>query len=139
MSDTLMVFVSGLISGGFAIPAGFLLDLPPLVTYLAACAGSIAGLVVFAFAGSGLRRWIVARMGDAEEGQEKGARLLGSWGVRGLGLVGPIFPGVTISVLAGLAAGVDRGELVRWMTIGIVGLFGLYTIGLVILIAVTGI
>lgn len=139
VSDFLIVFTTALLSGGFAIPAGFLLELPALVTYLAACAGSIAGLVVFAFVGGGLRSWIVGRMDNPEEAQEKVAKLLGKWGVRGLGLIGPIFPGVTVSVLAGLAAGVDRNELVKWMTIGIFGLFGLYTVGLALLIEITGI
>ena len=35
MSDHLIVAVVAVISGGFAIPVGFLLDLPPLETYLA--------------------------------------------------------------------------------------------------------
>jgi hypothetical protein len=139
VSDFLVVFTTALLSGGFAIPAGFLLELPALTTYVAASAGSIAGMVVFAFVGGGLRSWIVNRMDNPEEAQEKVAKVLGKWGVRGLGLIGPIFPGVTVSVLAGLAAGVDRNELVKWMTIGIFGLFGLYTIGLALVIEITGI
>jgi len=39
-------------------------------------------------------------------------------------------------VIAGLAVGADRGELIRWMTIGILALFALYTAGLVVLIEV---
>lgn len=139
MSDFLIVFVTALLSGGFAIPAGFLLELPMVVTYIAACAGSIAGMIVFAFVGGGLRSWIVKRMKQPDDAQEKVAGLLGKWGVRGLGLVGPIFPGVTVSVLAGLAAGVDRNELVKWMTIGIFGLFAIYTLGLALIIEITGI
>ena len=139
MSDALIVFTTALLSGGFAIPAGFLLELPAVVTYLAACAGSIAGMVVFAFVGGGLRTWMMNRMDDPEAAQEKVAGLLGKWGIRGLGLIGPIFPGVTISVVAGLAIGADRNELIKWMTIGIFGLFALYTVGLALLIEITGI
>jgi hypothetical protein len=139
MSDVLIVFSTALLSGGFAIPTGFLLELPAIVTYLAAAAGSIAGMAVFAFVGGGLRSWIVGRMKDPEAAQENVAGLLGKWGVRGLGLIGPIFPGVTVSVLAGLAAGVDRSELIKWMTIGIFGLFALYTAGLALLIVITGV
>jgi hypothetical protein len=139
MSDVLIVFTTALLSGGFAIPAGFLLELPMLTTYVAACAGSIAGMVVFAFVGGGLRTWIMKRVKQPEEAQEKVAGLLGKWGVRGLGLIGPIFPGVTVSVVAGLAIGVDRNELVKWMTIGIFGLFAVYTVGLAIIIEITGI
>ena len=46
---------------------------------------------------------------------------------------------VPIGLGGGLAAGVDRNELVKWMTIGIFGLFGLYTVGLALLIEITGI
>ena len=77
MSDLLIVFTTALLSGGFAIPAGFLLELPAIATYLAACAGSIAGLVVFAFVGGGLRTWIINRMDNPEEAQQKVAGLLG--------------------------------------------------------------
>jgi hypothetical protein len=139
MSDLLIVFTTALLSGGFAIPSGFLLELPAIETYLAACAGSIAGMVVFAFVGGGLRTWIMNRMDNPEEAQEKVAGLLGKWGVRGLGLIGPIFPGVTVSVVAGLAVGADRNELIKWMTIGVFGLFGVYTVGLALLIEITGI
>jgi len=136
MSDFWIVFLTALLSGGFAIPLGFLLELPALTAYLAAVAGAATGMLVFAFVGGGLRNWIVGRMKDPEQAQERVSRLLGERGVRGLGLIGPIFPGVTVSVIAGLAVGADRGELIRWMTIGILALFALYTAGLVVLIEV---
>jgi hypothetical protein len=139
MSDFLVVFLTALLSGGFAIPTGFLLEMPLISIYVAACAGSIAGMVAFSFVGGGLRRWIVKRVKDPEAAQERVAGLLGQWGMKGLGLIGPIFPGVTVSVLAGLAAGVNRNELIKWMTIGIFGLFALYTVGLALLIEITGI
>ena len=75
-------------------------------------------------------------MKNPEQAKERVGRLLGERGVRGLGLFGPIFPGVTVSVIVGLAMGADRGELIRWMSIGILGLFAIYTLGLVLLIEV---
>lgn len=139
MSDFLVVFLTALLSGGFAIPAGFLLEMPLIGIYVAACAGCVAGMVIFAFVGGGLRKWIVKRVKDPEAAQERVAELLGHWGVRGLGLIGPLFPGVTVSVLAGLAAGVDRTELIKWMMVGIFGLFAVYTVGLALIIEITGI
>jgi hypothetical protein len=56
------------------------------------------------------------------------------YGVRGLGVVGPIFPGVTASVAGGLALGLDRRALGKWMTIGIIAMYGLYTLGLSLLV-----
>ena len=139
MSDHLIVAVVAVISGGFAIPVGFLLDLPPLETYLAAVVGALAGMAFFIFVGSGLRDWIVKKANISEERMTKGSRMLGEYGVRGLGLVGPIFPGVTVSVLIGLAAGIDRKELATWMSIGVLAMYALYTVGLALIIEIAGI
>lgn len=139
MSDFLIVAATALLSGGFAIPLGFLLEMPILDVYLAAVIGAIVGMIVFAFVGGGIRRFAVSRMKDPDDAHARVSKVLGQWGVRGLGLVGPIFPGVTVSVVVGLAVGVDRNELVRWMTVGILTLYGVYTIGLAILIEITGV
>jgi membrane protein DedA with SNARE-associated domain len=139
MSDHLIVAVVAVISGGFAIPVGFLLDLPPLETYLAAVVGALAGMAFFVFVGSGLRDWIVKKASISDEKMSKGSQMLGKYGIRGLGLVGPIFPGVTVSVLIGLAAGIDRKQLVIWMSIGVLAMYAVYTVGLALIIEIAGI
>ena len=139
MSDFLLVAVTALLSGGFAIPLGFLLEMSALDVYIASVIGSVVGMAVFAFVGGGLRRLVVSRMKDPEAAQERVSGLLGRWGVRGLGLIGPIFPGVTVSVIVGIGIGVDRNRLVRWMSFGILGLYAIYTIGLALLIEITGV
>ena len=75
-------------------------------------------------------------MKNPEQVQERVSRMLGDRGVRGLGLIGPLFPWVTVSTVAGLAVGANRRELIKQMTIGIFALFALYAVGLVILIEV---
>jgi membrane protein DedA with SNARE-associated domain len=139
MSDHPIVAVVAVISGGFAIPVGFLLELPPLETYLAAVVGALAGMLFFIFVGSGLRDWIVRKANISEEKMGKGKEILGDYGTRGLGLVGPLFPGVTVSVLIGLAAGIDQKELAMWMSIGILGMYAIYTVGLAVIIEIAGI
>jgi membrane protein DedA with SNARE-associated domain len=139
MSDHPIVAVVAVISGGFAIPVGFLLELPPFETYLAAVAGALAGMLFFIFVGSGLRDWIVRKANISEEKMGKGKEMLGDYGTRGLGLVGPLFPGVTVSVLIGLAAGIDRKDLAMWMSIGILGMYAIYTVGLALVIEIAGI
>lgn len=138
MSDFLIVVITASLSGGFAIPLGFLLEMPALSVYAASVLGAIIGMMVFAFVGGGLRTWIMTRMKNPEDGQEKVQALLGKWGTEGLGLIGPIFPGVTISVIAGLAIGIERKELIKWMTVGIFALYAVYTFGLAVLIEITG-
>ncbi len=139
MTDHLIVAIVAVISGGFAIPVGFLLDLPALETYLAAAAGALLGMFVFVFVGAGLREWIVRKLDLSEDRLEGGRRMLGKYGTEGLGLIGPIFPGVTVSALIGLAAGIDRRELATWMALGIVILYGVYTVGLAVIIELAGI
>lgn len=139
MTDHLIVAVVAIISGGFAIPVGFLLDLPAIETYLAAAAGALFGMIFFVFVGSGLRSWIVKRANISDEKLEKGKDMLGKYGTRGLGLIGPIFPGVTVSVLIGLTAGIDKKDLTKWMSIGVLGMYAIYTVGLAVIIEITGI
>jgi hypothetical protein len=139
MADHLIVALVAAISGGFAIPIGFLLDLPPIETYLAAVAGALGGLFLFVFVGAGLRGWIVRKANVTDEQLDKGRAVLGEYGVKGLGFVGPIFPGVTVSVLIGLAAGVDPKELARWMSLGVLAMYAVYVVGLWILVEVIGI
>ncbi len=139
MTDHLIVALVAIISGGFAIPVGFLLDLPPIETYLAAAVGALVGMAVFVFVGAGLRDWIVNRLNITEEKLEGGKRMLGKYGTKGLGLIGPIFPGVTVSALIGLAAGIDRRELATWMALGVVLMYGIYTVGLFAIIEIAGI
>jgi len=136
VADHLIVAVVAAVSGGFAIPLGFLLDLPPIETYLAASAGSLAGMALFVFVGGSLRDWIVRKAKITQEQMEKGRRVLGKYGVQGLGLIGPIFPGVTVSVLIGLGAGVERKELAKWMSLGILTMYAIYVAGLWILVEV---
>ena len=109
-----------LVSGGFAIPIGFALGLPAIEVYLTATIGSMAGLVVFLFAGDRIRARLIK--GDVEAQPDRdGAirRIADRFGARGLGLVGPLFPGVTASVVIGLALRLPRGEIARWMSVGI--------------------
>ncbi|MFV9672134.1 MAG: small multi-drug export protein [Acidimicrobiia bacterium] len=139
MTDHLIVAIVAILSGGFAIPVGFLLDLPAIETYLAAIAGALVGMIFFIFVGSGLRNWIVKRANISDEKLGKGQQMLGKYGVEGLGLIGPIFPGVTVTVLIGLAAGIDRKELAKWMSIGVLAMYGIYTVGLALIIEIAGI
>jgi hypothetical protein len=127
------------LSGGFAIPIGFALGLPAIEVYLAATLGSMAGLVVFLFAGDRIRARLIE--GDAEEQPPpEGAirRIADRYGAKGLGLVGPIFPGVTASVVIALGLRLPRGEIARWMSAGIAVMFALYTTGLWLLVEVVG-
>ena len=129
MAKLAVVGIIGAYFGGFAIPAGFLLDLPPLATYLAALAGALALTWIVLLSGGAARDWLVQRFAAREEKAESRVQgLIDRYGVKGLGLIGPIFPGVAASALAGLALGLETRALARWMSVGTAALYAVYTL-----------
>jgi len=136
----LVVAAISAVSGGFAIPIGFALSLSPIEVYVSATAGSMFGLVVFLYAGDAVRtRLTRGTEPKPPEPDSSIRRFADRYGAKGLGMVGPIFPGVTASVLIGLALGMPRAAIARWMSIGIAVMFALYCAGLWLLIEVVGI
>lgn len=154
----IVVMIAGFVLGGWAVPLGFVLGLGPVVTFVAAAGGGLLGCWAFLLAGDQIAARVhrhrgddktagasaadvgsepsTAEPSDAEADTDAGrvAQFVDRYGVRGLGLVGPIFPGVTASVVGGLALGLDRRQLGRWLTIGIVVMYGLYALGLSLLV-----
>jgi hypothetical protein len=138
------VAVCGLVLGGWAIPLGFLLEVPAPLIYVAAALGGILGCWGLLFLADRIATWWHRWRGTDAAPAAAGAPgpagrvrvLIDRWGAKGVGLVGPIFPGVTASVLAGTAAGLDRRALARWMTVGIAVMYGLYVIGAWVLLQV---
>lgn len=136
----IVVALISFVSGGFAIPIGFALGLSPIEVYLAATAGSLAALVIFLYAGDKIRDRLTKNRPVNEPDPDSRIRILANrFGAKGLGLVGPIFPGVTASVVLGFALGMKKAALARWMSIGIAVMFALYCAGLWLLIEVVGV
>ncbi len=135
----MVVAAISFVSGGFAIPIGFSLSLSAVEVYIAASVGSMLGLWVFLFAGDRLRIRLTGKEEpDPPDPESRIGRFADRYGAKGLGMVGPLFPGVTASVLLGLTLGMKRAALGRWMTIGIGLMFALYCGGLWVLIEVVG-
>ena len=141
-----VVALAGFLIGGWSVPLGFVLGISPLVTWLAAAGGGLTGCWAFILAGDRVKAWWRQRRGEAPESPvrddestsdddtERMRRFLDRYGVKGLGIVGPIFPGVTASVAGGLAMGLDGRQLGKWMSIGILIMYTLYTVGLMLLV-----
>jgi hypothetical protein len=133
----LLVALVGLLLGGWAIPLGFVIGLSPLGIYLAAVAGGLIGGIAFLLLGDHMSTWLRTRherdTGSGPSMPPWLGRVVDTYGSRGLGLVGPLILGVTASVIACVALDLDRGPFVRWMTVSIVGLYGVYVLGLVVI------
>lgn len=132
------VAVIGFLAGGFAVPAGFYLGLSPVETYLSTMVGGVLGTLGLVYAGAGVRDRLSARL-EAKRGRAlaRVQRLVDRFGAKGLGIIGPIFPGVTVSVIVGLVLGIERRALAVWLCIGVAILYGAYTAGLWLLIKMT--
>lgn len=130
--------VLSFVSGGFGIPVGFALGLAAWEVLVAACTGAIGGLVIFLYVGDAVRARVSTTAGPPER-DSAARRVADRFGARGLGLVGPLFPGTTLSVVLGLAMGFSRRSLAVWMSIGILALYSAYTVGLWALIGLIGI
>ncbi len=149
------VIIAGFVLGGWAVPLGFVLGLGPVATFVSAAGGGLVGCWLFLLAGDQITKWFHHFRGtedtetagdeiaessdevdDEPDDSEVGrvASFVDRYGVRGLGIVGPIFPGVTASVVGGLALGLDRRSLGKWMTIGIIVMYGLYVLALSLLL-----
>jgi pimeloyl-ACP methyl ester carboxylesterase len=136
----LVVAAISFVSGGFGIPIGFALGLEPLEVYVAASLGSVAALVLFLYAGDKIRARLMRDRPPREPDADSRVRqLTDRFGAKGLGLVGPIFPGVTASVVIGISLGLSRASLARWMSLGIVLMYALYTVGLWLLVELFGV
>lgn len=141
--------VCGFLLGGWAVPLGLLLGLGPVATFASSAAGGLIGCWLFLLAGDRIAEWTSNRRArpdvtslsdepdhvssdEAEAGRVR--RFVDRYGVRGLGIVGPIFPGVTASVVGGLALGLDRRALGRWLSVGIVVMYALYVAAVALLV-----
>jgi len=134
----LVVAAASFVGGGFAIPIGLSLGLSVLEVYLTATVGSMLGLVVFMFAGDKVLTRVGAKRSAGADEDSAVRRLANRYGPRGLGLIGPLFPGVSASVVVGLALGMNKAALARWLAIGIAVMFALYCAGLWLLIEFVG-
>jgi uncharacterized membrane protein len=122
------VVVLGALFGGVAVPAGLLAGLSPAATWIAACLGAISATWLLLLGGGAIRDRLIDRFDERQTARRRAEHLVQRFGARGLGLVGPLFPGVSASCVAGLALGVEARSLARWMSLGSAVLYGAYSV-----------
>lgn len=129
--EYLLVLVLGVLSGGWAIPAGILLELDPVGVYIAALVGSLSWSLVFLWLMARFRGSLMARhFPDAEERvlSSKAAEIMARWGAAGLAVVGGLVLGPTLTLLAAAVTGADmRSFRIWWIVSAVVG-FALLTV-----------
>ncbi len=125
----LAVFGLGAIELWAAIPAGFVMGLHPLLTGVISAAGAIASVVFILFLGEKIRNRFVSSHSDQVE--KKHGRIYRIWeryGAAGMGLLSPLITGAPLGAALGIVLGVQKGQLLFWMTSGIILWTALLTI-----------
>lgn len=130
-----LVFVLAMVPGiepFIVIPAAVAIGLDPLLTGVAAFAGSLTVMGAIVLAHARLRAWWRRRRGGDDSGSSKRAgrarRLWNRYGLPGLAVVGPILAGIHLTALFAAVSGADRRSVLGWLTVGA----GVWTVGLVV-------
>ena len=128
VASILVVVLVATVSGALAIPLGIVLGLHPLTVYVLTVATATAAAWALLLGGHRLRIALANRLGHGEHTETRTRRLLERYGSVGLGLIGPLFPGVVTTSISGVAVGIESKHLGAWLTVGIAAWFGIYTI-----------
>jgi uncharacterized membrane protein len=94
-----------------AVPAGILFGLDPILTVIFAVAGNIITIVIFAYGGVSLRKWVIRRRvaqgKEPESSKFKKAQVAyEKYGIYGMAILDPILIGSPFSAAVSVAAGV---------------------------------
>jgi hypothetical protein len=122
------IVIVATVSGAVAVPLGVFANVNPILVFALASATAVGvgwGLVL---GGDRLRARFAKDCASDTESDGRARRVFERFGPVGLGLIGPVFPGVVASSLAGVAVGADSKRLGIWLTIGIGLWFGLFSV-----------
>lgn len=122
------IVAAATVSGAVAVPLGIFTDVNPLVVFAVAAATAVGVAWLLVLGGDRLRSSFLARFGGSNHAASRARRVVDRFGPVGLGLIGPVFPGVVASSISGVVIGVDARRLAVWLTVGIAGWFGVFTV-----------
>jgi membrane protein YqaA with SNARE-associated domain len=104
-----------------AIPAGFALQLPAWIIFLASLKGGLAGVFVTAFLGDGIKKFFRKKKDTGEKKPKTGLayRLWEKYGIIGLGFIGTMTVGAPASIAVGMGFNAPLKKLLTWCCIGV--------------------
>ena len=114
----LTVFGLGAAELWVAIPAGFVMKLPPSVIAITAASGAMLGSFIILNIGEKIRNKLLKRTKD--KGNKYIHRIFDRYGIAGLGLLAPLLIGAPLGTVLGIAMGLPATRLFFWMSLGII-------------------
>lgn len=122
ITGSIIVFALGIVELWIAVPAGLILELNPILIFIASALGGIVATLVVSILGENIRYWILKwRYGENRE--VKSGCIYNIWnkyGIIGLGLLSPLLFGAPLGATLGIALGASKERLMLWMGVGII-------------------
>jgi len=117
-----IVFGIGAVKPLLGIPVGFILGLDPLSVFIVVSAGALVCIAAIIMLGERIRSSVLRRWGSGAPGwrHTKAQQLWENYGIKGIGLLGPLFPGAPLAAAFGIALGAPRFTLMAWLAAGVV-------------------
>ena len=118
----LIVFVTGMLGIWKAVPAGIVLEVPPLWIFVFTTGGALLAAVLLYFFGEVIRKQFFSKyqQGSATKKGKRARRLFEKYGLPGLGFFGTLLLGPNITLIIGLVIVQNRKQLLLWTMAGIV-------------------
>lgn len=123
--------VAGLSTLGIhaAIPAGLAFQLSPWLIFVATVCGGLFSVYLAAFFGNKIKAFLFRKKTVKTRIPETGFihNLWNKYGVVGLGLLGTMTAGATISIAIGLGFKVPLKKLISWCCVGVITRCAIFT------------
>jgi hypothetical protein len=122
ITGTLIVFGTGILELGAAIPLGLAIKLNPIIIGIASALGAILAAFLVTAVGDSIRERVIKwRYGENKDlKSSKYYRIWNKYGIIGLGFLSPLLFGAPLGAALGIALGAEKRPLLIWMSIGIV-------------------
>lgn len=125
------------------IPAAIGLGLDPVLTGLAAFAGSVTIVGAIVLAQRRLLEWWARRTGseftDSSDRYDRARRLWKRYGLAGLAFAGPILAGIHLTALLAAVTGSNRRVTIGWLAVGLAAWTVVLVVGSVVGFSALGI
>ena len=115
-----------------AIPAGFAFKLSPWIIFFAALAGGIIGVLIAAFLGEKIEKFIAKfrkpKTSPKENKPNLARKLWDKYGIVGLGVLGTFTVGAPVSIAAGVGLNINMHKLATWCCVGVLARCVIFTL-----------
>jgi membrane protein YqaA with SNARE-associated domain len=121
MRDMIIIYFAGLTGIWKGVPIGMMLNNSPFIVGFMTLSGSCTATMILYLLGDWVKKYIERRPGwvKMKKKQMKVERLMKKYGTVGLGMIGTITLGPSVTIITGLLLTGAKHKLLMWTIIGI--------------------